>query len=123
MRLQVTIYGRMPMDASGVAERVTQELGQLGDQRVASALRKYVNTPRAYGLDWDYGPESQYPGFIVAEMPEWNAGIAYSDYGFGPAAPWILIFLDRPGFGMDSSAFTSLEGAFRDSFAWTDPSP
>ena len=111
------------MDASGVAERVTQELGQVGDQRVASALRKYVIPPRACVLVWDYGPESQYPGFIVAEMPEWNARLAYSDYGFGPAAPCILLFLDRPRFGMDSSAFTSLEGAFRDSFAWTDPPP
>ncbi len=63
------------------------------------------------------------PGFVIAEFAESGTGIAFSDYGFGPSAPWILIFLDRPGFGMDSSAYARLEGAFRESMAWDEPSP
>jgi len=66
---------------------------------------------------------TEYPGLVIAEFAESGIDIAFSEYGFGPSSPWILIFLDRPGFGMDSSAYARLDGAFRKSMAWNEPPP
>jgi hypothetical protein len=113
----------MPLDTAAVAARVAEELAHIADKRVGSALGRYVIRPRACSLQWDYGPAEQYPGFVIAEFHESETGIAYSDFGFGPSQPWILIDLRRPGFGMDSGAFTKLEGAFRESMAWNEAPP
>ena len=96
---------------------------------VAAALRLHLIEPRRCLLEWDYGHphrefrEPRYPGFVVAEFAESGTGIAYSEYGFGPASPWGLIWLERPGYGMDSGWYVSLEGAFRESMAWDEPPP
>ncbi len=113
----------MALDTAAVAARVSEELAQIADKHLANALGRYIIRPRSCSLQWDYGPEEQYPGFVVAEFHESETGIAYSDFGFGPSQPWILIGLRQPAFGMDSSAFTKLEGAFRESRAWDEPPP
>lgn len=113
----------MPLNEADVAARIDAEVALIADRNVASALRRYLVPPRACTLDWDYGPELSYPGFIVAEFPESGTGIAFSEYGFGPSAPWVLIWVERPDFGMDSGSFAKLEGAFRDSMAWDQPPP
>lgn len=116
----------MPADAPAVAARVAAELEMIADPGVAAALRELLVPPRACLLDWDYGhkhPEfrdPRYPGFIVAEHPDSDTAIAFSEYGFGPRCPWGLVFLSKPGFGMDSGWFTDLEAAFRDSMAFED---
>lgn len=107
----------MAVDEAAIAARVADELARIADEQVVAALRKYLIPPRSCLLDWDYGPEAQYRGYVVAEFPEKGTGIAYSEYGFGPTSPWVLIWLDRPGFGMDSSAFTTLADAFADQAA------
>jgi hypothetical protein len=112
----------MALDEAAVAALVADELGRMGAAPVAAELRTHLVSPRRCTLAWDYGPETEYPGFVVAEFAESGTGIAFSEYGFGPSAPWILIFLDHPGFGMDSSAYRRLEGAFRGSMAWDEPS-
>lgn len=111
------------MDASAVAVRVSQELARIEDRRLAAELERRLVPPRPCSLEWDYGHEDSYPGFMVAEFPEKRTGIAFSEYGFGPSFPWIVVLLDRPGFGMDSSSFKWLEGAFRESGAWDEPPP
>lgn len=68
-------------------------------------------------------PEPQNPGFIVAEFRESGTGIAFSEYGSGPSEPWVLLLIDRPGYGMDSEWFARLEDAFRSSMAWSEPAP
>jgi hypothetical protein len=111
------------MDESAVAARVDAELARIEDTRLAETLRGYLVPPRRCTLEWDYGPPDSYPGFVVAEFPESQTGIAFSEHGFGPKNPWVLIFLEWPGFGMDASAFSKLEDAFRSSMAWDEPHP
>ena len=107
-----------------VAGLVRGELGGIEDARVAAALQGFLVPPRACRLAWDYGAVgASYPGFVVAAFPESRTGIAYSEHGFGPSFPWVLIWLERPGFGMDSNAFSRLEEAFRSSMAWDEPPP
>lgn len=103
--------------ADQVQALVVQQVKAIADLRTAAALRAYLVSPRRCELAWDYGPVDSYPGFIVAEDPLTGIGIAYSQHGFGPGMPWILVRVNSPGFGMDCSAFDSLEGAFREGMA------
>jgi len=111
------------LNEAAVAALVAEQLAQIADQRVVDVLSKYLVPPRPCLLEWDYGhphpefPEPKYPGFIVMEHPGSGTGIAYSDYGSGPDMPWVLIAIEHPRFGMDSSWFDSLEDAFQNSFA------
>jgi hypothetical protein len=117
------------MDEAAVSARVIEELTKISDEKMKRAINKYLVAPRACLLDWDYGhphpqfPEPRYPGFIVAEFPESETGIAFSEYGSGPGYPWMLIGLKRLGYGTDGSWFISLEAAFRASIACDLPSP
>src|SRR5262245_29704476 len=108
----------MPLDESQVAARVAEELARIVDQKIATALASMLVRPRACSLEWDYGGEPCYPGFIVAEDPESGTGIAFSESGFGPKSPWGLIFVAVPAFGMDSGWYSTLEAAFRESWAF-----
>jgi hypothetical protein len=113
----------MTILASDVEERVEEELARMTDRRLAAALQRHLVPPRPCQLRWDYGPEEAYPGLVVAEFRESRTGIAFSEFGFGPASPWVLVNLDDLGFGMDSESFDRLEGAFRSSMAWDEPPP
>ncbi len=113
-----------------ISHRVADALAVITDLRLATALERFLVTPRRCQLVWDYGhPHSEfpgpiYPGFVIAEFPESGTGIAYSEYGFGAlGSPWGLIDLETPGYGMDCGWFLTLEGAFRDSCAWNEPPP
>ena len=117
------------MDETGMRARIDKDLAKISDEKLKRALSKHLVAPRACLLDWDYGhphtefSEPRYPGFIVAEFPESGTGIAYSEYGSGPRCSWVLIWLEEPGYGMDSGWFDSLEAAFRESMAWDEPAP
>ncbi len=111
----------MLIDSAGVSDLVELEMARITDPRVASALRRCLVTPSPVDLLWDYGEEGEtYPGYVVAEFPNSGTGIAFSEHGWGPSNPWILIGLDEPGFGIDTSGFATLEGAFRDSWEMAD---
>jgi hypothetical protein len=117
------------MDEAGVQALVGEQLARISDEKLKRALNDYLIAPRACLIDWDYGhphtefPEPRYPGFIVAEFRESGTGIAFSQYESGSMYPWVPIGLARPGYGMDSGCFASLEAAFRDSMAWDEPAP
>jgi hypothetical protein len=117
------------MDEAGVRALIGEELAKISDEKLKRTLNELWVAPRACLLDWDYGhphtefSEPRYPGFIVAEFPESGTGIAFSEYGSGPTYPWVLLWLKRPGYGMDSQWFASLEAAFRESMAWDEPAP
>lgn len=113
----------MTVSAAEVRQRVGEELSRIGDLRLAAALQRHLVAPRSCQLAWDYGPVESYPGFVVAEFPRSGTGIAFSEFGFGPGAPWVLVRLDALGFGMDSESFSRLEDAFRSSRAWGEPAP
>lgn len=114
----------MPVqDETEMAVRVADEVAKIHNGRLVERLKGYLVRPRVCMLDWDYGDEPHYPGFIVAEFPESGTGIAYSEYGFGPEYVWGVVGLEHPGFGMDSGWFVTLEAAFRESMAWSEPPP
>jgi hypothetical protein len=118
----------MVLDPIPVTVLVREGLASIADARVATVLREHLVEPRPCLLAWDYGhphaefPEPRYPGFIVAIFASSGTGIAYSAYGFGPAYPWGLVFIDNPAYGMDSGWYATLEAAFRESMAWDEPS-
>ena len=104
---------------------VRDELDQMPGP-VAAAVQPLLVEPRMEERDWDYGPAGQrYPCWLVLEHPLSNTGIAYCDQGFGPGAPWGLLFLkgDHLSMGMDAGWYSSLEDAFRESMASDLPTP
>ena len=89
------------------------------------AIRPLLVSPRCEDRPWDYGPPKQkYACWIILEHPPSNTGIAYCAEGFGPQSPWGLLFLrEHLSMGMDSSWYTTLEDAFRESQACDIPPP
>jgi hypothetical protein len=81
--------------------------------------------PHAEARLWDYGePGQTFPCWIVLDDKAASAtGIAYCEFGFGPKAPWVLLFMDdvkgRGSMGMDSGWFPTFMDAFFESFAAT----
>jgi len=73
---------------------IESELSVLRDQRVISHVRSLLVEPRMVMRGWDYGALGEsYPCWSVLEDAESNTGIAYCESGFGPRAPWGLVFL------------------------------
>jgi hypothetical protein len=112
---------------------VEDELARMADARVTSHIRSLLTEPKPVLRDWDYGEKGQqYVCWIVLEDHASKTGIAYCESGFGPKAPWGLIFLEQDSsIGMDSSWFTTFLQAYFESVAailpiWrvfkTDPS-
>ncbi len=104
-------------------ELIEQEMLRIPDPKTLGLVRSLLVTPRCENRPWGYGePGETHPCWIVAEHKPSNTGFAYCDQGFGPGAPWGLIWLsgDHLNMGMDSSWFCHLEEAIRDSFAWND---
>ena len=72
---------------------------RMADARVMNHIRSLLVEPRPVLGDWEYGHKGQqYVCWIVLEDHASKTGIAYCENGFGPTAPWGLIFLE------DSSA-------------------
>jgi hypothetical protein len=108
------------MTASQISALVEVELARVSSESTVAKIRGLLVEPRREDRPWDYGaPGQTYPCWIVAEHLPSNAAFAYCDQGFGPRCPWGLLW--RSGeylnMGMDSSWFTSLEDAVRDSWA------
>jgi hypothetical protein len=97
---------------------VEGELARMADARVASQIRSLLTEPKPVLRDWDYGEKGeQYVCWIVLEEPASKTGIAYCESGFGPKAPWGLIFLEDSSMGMDSGWFTTFLQAYFESSA------
>jgi hypothetical protein len=113
------------LDSQDVAALVSAQLARIGEPHVLARAQELLVPPRAELRPWDYGTPHQYTCWIVLEHQESNTAIAYCEEGFGPRCPWGLLFLSGPhtSMGMDSSWFSTLEGALRDSFAYDDPLP
>jgi hypothetical protein len=108
-----------------ISDLVEREIESVTDRRVVDQIRALLVTPNPVERLWDWGAPSQRFTWTVLEHPESNTGIAFCSEGFGPRCPWGLVSLSGPhmSIGMDSSWFVSLEGAFRDSFAWQENNP
>ncbi len=105
-----------------VSALVEDQLARFKDANSIAHFRQLSVAPRAEDRNWDYGPPGQkYKCWIVFEHHESNVGIAYCSQGFGPKCPWGLLWLNGEkhlGMGPDSSWFSDLEDAFRDTWAY-----
>lgn len=103
---------------------VEAELATLNDPRVTSHIRRLLVEPTTLLRKWDYGaPGQTYPCWAVLNHTESNTGIAYCEFGFGPRAPWGLVFLSgtsHMSIGMDSAWFKSFLEAYFESKAAAD---
>ena len=111
---------------------VEDELARMADARVTNHIRSLLIQPKPALRDWDYGEKGQqYVCWTVLEDRASKTGIAYCESGFGPSAPWGIIWLEDSSIGMDSGWFTTFLQAYFESVAallpiWrvfkTDPS-
>lgn len=111
----------MELTASVVDAFVDAQLAAIADTAVLSLVARLRVAPREEVRPWDYGEPHEYPCWIVLEHHPSDTAVAYCAQGFGPRAPWGLLFLTRHlSMGMDSGWFSSLEEAVRESFAMED---
>ena len=116
----------MALDAVQVGAHVASQLGQIKQRELLDAITPLLVPPRCELRPWDYGsPEEAFPCWIVLEHAPSNTCIAYSEMGFGPRCPWRLLWTSGPSMNMgpDSSWYTYLEDAFRESFAREGQNP
>lgn len=102
----------MSLHAAAVSALVDAEHSSITAPMIAALIRQLRIPPRVEVRSWDYGPH-QYPCWFVLEDRAANIGVAYCEHGFGPKAPWGLLWLagSRLSMGDDSEWFTSLEQA------------
>jgi hypothetical protein len=108
----------MELDAVGVGALVDTQVASIADRAVVELIDRLRIVPRQEHRPWDYGAPGEYACWVVLEHQRSNTGIAYCPQGFGPRAPWGLLWLTKHlSMGSDSSWFPTLEEALRDSFA------
>jgi hypothetical protein len=109
----------MAVSASSILQLLEAELVELQDPRVVAHIRSLFVEPVAVVRGWDYGAEDEaYPCWSVLEHVQSNTGIAYCEYGFGPAHPWGLVFLtgtEHMSIGMDAGWYSRFLEAFFES--------
>jgi len=111
------------MEARQISDLIEKEFGKCSDPKAIALIRELLVSPRCQKRPWDYGKKGDtYPCWIVAEHRASNTAFVYCEDGFGPKCPWGLLWIsgDNLSMGMDSSWFTSLEAAVKDSFAWEE---
>jgi hypothetical protein len=107
----------MSITRQDVVILVEAELGKIKDPVVLTALQRILVEPEIREMDWNYGWEGQtYPCWVIARDQTVDTELVYCEYGFGPKAPWGLVFISYNSMGMDSGWFSTLEDAYCDSF-------
>jgi hypothetical protein len=107
----------MTLDPTTMHTRVVDELSRCPDAGLADVARGWLVTPRPVFQAWDFGDDEPFSGVVVAEVPERNVGIAYSEEPFGASTPWLLVSLEPAAFRYDAYGFESLEQAVRAALA------
>jgi hypothetical protein len=99
---------------------VEDELGRMADARVTNHIRSLLIEPKPVLRDWNYGEKGQqYVCWTVLEEHALKTGIAYCESGFGPRAPWGLVWLEDSSIGMDSGWYTTFLQAYFESLVAT----
>jgi hypothetical protein len=108
--------------ASFIKQLIDEELSGVTDVRVQRHVRSLLVEPDVILRAWDYGePGQQYSCWDVLKHTSSNTGICYCEQGFGPTAPWGLVFLSgRTSMGMDSGWYPTIMEAYFESFAAAD---
>ena len=114
----------MNATATTVSALIEDELHRLDDPRVVDHVRSLLVPPQVQMRPWDYGAANDtYPCWLAFAHRPSNTGIAYCEFGFGPAHPWGLLFLEgsaHMSMGMDSGWFEHFLDAYFDSPASAD---
>jgi hypothetical protein len=109
----------MSVTAASLTALIEGELSVVKDSRVTVHIRGLLVPPEPQMRVWDYGkPGEVHPCWIVLAEKSSNTGIAYCEYGFGPAIPWVLLFLqgsEHMSMGMDSGWFDRFLDAYFES--------
>lgn len=115
--MKINLDAVPPRTAEEIASIVEAELAHIEDHRLADALRQFlVSPPRMEMRCWGWShPIRDFPTWVVAESARYDYGIVHSDYGFGPAMPWGLVFSSQDNFGADSGWYQHLFEAFLES--------
>ena len=109
------------MDAAAMRMLVREQLDLIDDPIVREGLSRILVSPRERTLEWEYGRGGEtYLGWMVAEHPESDTGIAWCGHGFGPNMPWGLVSLTSSSMGSDASWYPSLREVFLESWAASD---
>ena len=108
--------------AVSVSGLIEGELSTLSDRRVIEHIRRLLVRPELQMRQWAYGaPDTVYPCWLVLAHGASNTGIAHCELGFGPRAPWGLLFLDgtavQMAMGEDSAWFRRFLDAYFESAA------
>ncbi|MCC6917258.1 hypothetical protein [Nitrosomonas sp.] len=102
--------------APEIAGVVAAELEHFSSPDIVNALRKFLVEPRLELRQWDWSRDHiELPTWVIAESSKYDYGIVYAERGFGPSAPWGLVFSSANNFGADYCWYTSLQSAFEDS--------
>ena len=106
----------MTLDAIAIIQIFNAEVSAIADAAIVNLIERFRVPPRLETRPWDYDAHGEYPCWFVIEDRAANIGVAYCQHGFGPKAPWGLLWLTgrRLSMGDDSGWFTSLAGAVRE---------
>jgi hypothetical protein len=105
------------LTSSLVQALVDAEISTFSDPSCLARLKRGLVEPYVELRPWDYGdPDDALPCWIFYVDHARDLAVAYCESGFGPRAPWGLLWL-RAGpknMGMDSGWFSRLEDLARD---------
>ena len=93
------------------------ETAAVADFKLRGNVQAILIEPVLMSCAWDYGvPGETYPCWKVAENQKRGVGIVRCDQGFGPRAPWGLVWLREPipAMGQDSGWFSTFREAAAD---------
>ena len=112
----------MSTSPESIQKKMRQELDTLADPRVSAHIQSLLIEPEPVMRPWDYGEEDQkYECWSVLVESDGNIGIAYSEFGFGPRAPWGLVRMSgdrsKHSMGMDCAWYSSFLDAYFESAA------
>ena len=112
----------MELDTATVERLVDAQVSAISEPSLVALIEKLRVPPRRELRGWSYGPPHAFPCWLILEHRPSNTGIAYCTDGFGPKAPWGLLWLSgaRMDMGDDSAWFISLADALRDSQVMLD---
>ena len=110
------------LTAAAIDNLVDAQVASMASPAMVELVARFRVPPRLEFRPWDYGGDEAYPCWLIFEHSASNTAIAYCGHGFGPRAPWGLLFIKGPhqSMGMDSGWFSTLEDAIRDSCAIDD---
>jgi hypothetical protein len=106
-----------------VREIVRLACEAISDPRIRVTVERHLINPTLQLRTWEYGENATAALWLIADIGERGAAIAYSEYGHGPVHPWGLVFFDEDIFGMDSLWHKDIESLVLNMRLWSFKAP